>query len=148
MKLFSVTTLCILVMGVTLAACVQSAPTGDQVAATTSEPRVFFVEPTHQTEVSSPVTLKFGAANFTVEAAGGAIQPGHGHLHVMVDTDCISAGQGIPQDETHLHFGKGQLETQLELPPGEHTLCLQAADGNHVALEGAGMTNQITVIVQ
>jgi hypothetical protein len=148
MKLISITTLYMLVTGVWLAACVASGPTGGQAAATASGPRVFFVEPLHQTEVSSPVTLKFGAENFTVEATGGAIQPGHGHLHVMVNTDCISAGQGIPQDETHLHFGKGQMETQLELPSGEHMLCLQAADGNHIALEGAGMADRITVIVQ
>ena len=33
----------------------------------------------------------------------------------MVDTDCVAAGQGVPKDETHLHFGQGQLEAELDL---------------------------------
>jgi hypothetical protein len=147
MQLVSIAMFCMLATMVSLSACMQSAPAGGQAATTSGEQRVFFVEPRHEEEVSNPVTLKFGAENFIVEATGGEIKPGHGHLHVMVDTDCIVAGQGIPQDETHLHFGKGQMETQVELPSGEHTLCLQAADGNHIALEGAGMTDQITVVV-
>jgi hypothetical protein len=51
-------------------------------------------------------------------------------------------------DDTHLHFGHGQLEAELELAPGAHTLCLQAADGAHVALAGAGMTQEIAVTVE
>jgi hypothetical protein len=65
----------------------------------------------------------------------------------MVDTDCVAAGQGVPKDETHLHYGQGQLEAELELAPGPHTLCLQAADGLHVALPGAGMTQMIAITV-
>ncbi len=113
-----------------------------------SGPRVFFVEPADGAEVTSPVTVKFGAEEFTVEPAGEAVKPAHGHLHVMVDTDCIPAAQGIPNDETHLHYGKAQMEAEIELSPGEHTLCLQAADSNHVALAGEGMTHVITVKVR
>jgi hypothetical protein len=54
----------------------------------------------------------------------------------------------IPNDETHRHFGDGSTEADLELSPGRHTLCLQAADGAHIALEGAGMTHQINVTVE
>jgi hypothetical protein len=35
-----------------------------------------------------------------------------------------------------MHYGKAQTEAELTLTPGVHTLCLQAADGSHVALEG------------
>ena len=31
---------------------------------------------------------------------------------------------GIPADEKHLHFGKGQTQTFIELDPGEHSLQL------------------------
>ncbi len=40
------------------------------------------------------------------------------------------------------------MEAELTLPPGQHTLCLQAADGAHVALPGTGMTHQISISVQ
>jgi hypothetical protein len=66
----------------------------------------------------------------------------------MVDTDCLAAGQVVPKDDTHLHYGKGQLEAELALPPGLHTLCLQAADGAHIALAGEGMTQRITITVK
>ena len=117
-------------------------------AAAAGAPRVFFVEPAAGAELSSPLKAVFGAENFVVEPAAAGAKAGHGHLHVMVDTDCIAAGQGIPKDESHLHFGNAQMEAELELAAGEHTLCLQAADGNHVALDGEGMTHVLTVQVK
>jgi hypothetical protein len=129
------------------AGCV--APSPDQSGIGQSgEARVRIVEPLDGAEVSGPVLVKFGAENFVVEATGPEVKAGHGHLHVMVNTDCIAANQVIPKDETHLHFGKGQMEAKMNLTPGEHTLCLQAADNNHVALEGAGMTHTIKVVVK
>ena len=56
--------------------------------------------------------------------------------------------ESIPKNETHLHCGEGQLEADLELVPGPHTLCLQAADGQHTALRGEGMTQKITITVK
>lgn len=115
--------------------------------AASTAPRVFFVEPVDNATVSSPVHVKMGAENFTIEPAGD-VKAGSGHLHINVDADCLAAGQGIPKDDTHIHFGKGQLEDELKLAPGEHTLCLQAADGAHVALAGDGMTETIKINVQ
>ena len=115
--------------------------------ATPAQPTVNFTEPQNNATVSSPVKLKWAAQNFRVEPAG-AVNAGAGHLHVMVDTPCVAAGQVIVNDDTHKHFGKAQMETELTLTPGKHTLCLQAADGAHVALSGAGMTQQISITVQ
>lgn len=113
-----------------------------------NEPAVRFAEPRAGANVASPVRVVMAAENFTVEPAGdGTVHEGAGHLHIMVDTPCIAAGNTIPKDETHLHFGDGSTETQLDLAPGEHTLCLQAADGSHTALPGEGMTHSITVTV-
>jgi hypothetical protein len=111
-------------------------------------PRIFFIKPADGAEVTSPQKVAFGAENFVVEPASEGSRAGHGHLHIIVDADCIAAGLGVPNDETHLHYGKAQMEADLELAPGEHTLCLQAADGNHIALAGAGMTQVITVQVK
>ena len=38
-------------------------------------------------------------------------------------------------------------EADLDLKPGEHTLCLQAADGAHTALSGEGTTQVVTLSV-
>lgn len=115
--------------------------------ATPAQPQVNFTEPQNNATVASSVKLKWAAQNFRVEPAG-AVNTGAGHLHVMVDTPCIAGGQVIVNDDAHKHFGKAQMETELTLTPGKHTLCLQAADGAHVALAGNGMTQQISITVQ
>jgi hypothetical protein len=97
------------------------------------QPHVFFLQPADGATVVSPVTVKLGALNFEVEAAGQA-RPGAGHLHVLIDTPCLAAGTEIPRDAVHVHLGNGQLEASLTLIPGPHQLCLQAGDGLHKAL--------------
>lgn len=109
--------------------------------------QVSFSAPQNGATVSSPVQVKFAAQNFRIEPAG-AVNSGAGHFHVMVDTPCIPAGQVIINDDTHKHYGKAQMEAEITLAPGKHTLCLQAADGAHSALAGAGMTHQISITVQ
>ncbi|MGH8887471.1 MAG: DUF4399 domain-containing protein [Egibacteraceae bacterium] len=115
-------------------------PAGSQAA----EGYVDFAEPQNGATVSSPVTVKMKAEGITIEPAG-AVRPGAGHFHVMIDTPCPAAGQVIPADDTHKHYGKGQTEATLELTPGQHTLCLQAADGAHTAL---APTKTITITVR
>ena len=146
----------VLGVGMLLAACAPVAPaatsTGAEAAApaaapAAAEPRVMFTNVEDGATITTPFTVTMGAENFTVIAAGEP-KPGEGHLHIMVDAPCVEVGQGIPKDETHLHYGAGQLEAGLTLAPGEHTLCLQAADGTHVALDGAGMQQMIKVTVQ
>ncbi len=111
------------------------------------QPRVFFTAPSTGATVTSPVKITMDAANFIVEPAG-AVRPGAGHLHIMVDTDAIPVGQVVPKDEKHNHYGQGQKEAELTLSPGTHTLLLQGTDGAHVALPGEGMTQKITVNVK
>lgn len=112
-----------------------------------SGPRVFFTSPEDGATVSSPVKFEWSSEDFTIEPAG-EIHEGAGHLHLLFDTDCIEPGIVIPADDNHVHFGGGQTEAELELAPGEHTVCLQAADGVHAALEGEGMTQVIKITVE
>lgn len=109
--------------------------------------QVSFVEPQNGATVSSPVRVKMAAQGLRVEPAG-AVTAGAGHMHIMIDTACVAPGQVVPNDDLHKHFGKAQLETELTLAPGAHTLCLQAADGAHMALAGQGMTQQISITVK
>ena len=106
-------------------------------------PSVAFLEPANAAAVTSPVALKLAAFNFALEPAG-EVHEGAGHLHVMVDVPCVEPGQAIPSDAHHVHLGQAQTETSLDLAPGEHTLCLQAGDGTHLAL---AITREITITV-
>ncbi len=57
----------------------------------------------------------------------------------------VTPGETIPADDAHVHYGDGATAAQLELSPGEHTLCLQAGDGTHTALD---LTDEITFTVE
>ena len=106
----------VLVVASSLAAC-----------SSDSNERVFFIAPTDGATVSSPVAVEMGVNNFIVEPATNGVREGSGHLHIMVDTPCVSRRLTVPPDDQHLHFGGGQMTAVLDLPPGEHFLCLQAA---------------------
>jgi hypothetical protein len=104
---------------------------------------VAFASPSDGASVANPVHVTFAASHFTVEPAG-EVHEHAGHLHVMVDVPCVEPGQSIPKDAQHLHFGGGQTEATIDLAAGRHTLCLQAGDGTHTALD---LTDEITVTV-
>ena len=105
---------------------------------------VAFVTPTDGETVSSPVQVEMTPGGFEVAPADQSTE-GQGHFHIMVDTECVAEGETIPSDDSHQHFGDGSTTTELELEPGEHTLCLQAGDQNHTAF---GTTDQINITVE
>ncbi|NJN82401.1 MAG: DUF4399 domain-containing protein, partial [Caldilineaceae bacterium] len=109
-------------------------------------PRVFFLRPTDHAVIPLTSTVKMGAEGLTVQPSGEIVE-GSGHMHIMVDSPFIAAGEVIPKDETHLHFGDGALEAELALTPGPHILRLQFADGAHIALEGEQYQHEIAVNV-
>jgi hypothetical protein len=117
--------------------------------ASSSGPRVFFVEPTDGATVKSPVHLKFGAQGMEISPvpAGDvtSARPGMGHHHVGVDTDCLPPGTAIPKAAPWVHFGKGDAEMDMQLPPGQHKLTLEIGDDMHVTQPG--MCSTITVNV-
>jgi hypothetical protein len=109
-------------------------------------PRVFIVSPENGAEVSSPVTVIFGIEGYGV-APAGTFEDGTGHHHLLVDAELPALDQPIPADDNHLHFGKGQTETELELAPGDHTLLLLLGDGNHMPHDTALISEPIAITV-
>jgi hypothetical protein len=91
---------------------------------------VDFATPRDGDTVSSPFMVRFVVKDMEVVPAG-EVKPGTGHHHILIDTPAVVDNSVIPADAQHKHFGKGQTETELSLPPGEHTLSLQFADGAH-----------------
>ena len=116
------------------------------VAGDTAEPSVRFVTPINGATVPPTFTVAMTATGLTVEPAG-AIKENAGHFHILVDTDFVEAGEVIINDAQHLHYGKGQYTTTLNLEPGEHVLRLQFANGAHIALDGPAYQDTITVTV-
>jgi hypothetical protein len=47
-----------------------------------------------------------------------------------------------------VHFGKGQTETSVTLPPGKHTLQLVLGDSLHIPHDPAVYSKQITITVE
>jgi hypothetical protein len=71
-----------------------------------------------------------------------------GHHHLLVDTELPAMDQQIPNDRNHLHFGAGETEARIELPPGKHTLQLLLGDQDHVPHEPPIYSGRITVTVR
>ena len=107
---------------------------------------VYFIEPADSTSVTSPFTVRFGVAGMDVKPLGD-MTPGTGHHHLIIDGGAVKQGEAVPMDDKNLHFGKGQTETRLTLPPGTHWLTMQFADGAHVSY-GPAMATTINVLVK
>lgn len=80
-------------------------------------------------------------------APAGTDKPFTGHHHLLLDTDLPPLDQEIPSDKTHLHFGRGQTEARLDLPPGKHTLQLLFADAYHIPHQPPLYSSKITITV-
>ncbi len=116
----------------------------DEIDVVVAENRI--LEPADGATVPTTFTVVMAADGLKVEPSG-VVNAGAGHLHILVDTAFIAAGIGIPFDPMHIHYGKGQTEAEVTLPPGQHTLKLQFADGLHRGLIGTQYRDEITVNV-
>ncbi|WP_430390538.1 DUF4399 domain-containing protein [Dyella sp. 20L07] len=109
---------------------------------------VYIISPKDGAIVGTDVTVVFGLKGMGV-APAGTKKEGTGHHHLLVDVkDLPAAGQPIPKDEQHLHFGNGQTETTIKLAPGKHTLQLELADENHIPFDPPVVSKQITINVK
>lgn len=91
---------------------------------------------------------RFGLRNMGVTQAGSNA-PNSGHHHLLIDVDePLDQNEPIPQDKTHLHFGAGQTEALVELPPGKHTLQLVLGDWSHLPFHPSLTSDVITVTVK
>jgi hypothetical protein len=115
-------------------------------AGAASAQSVSFAEPDDGATVKSPFKVKFAVDGMEVKPAG-ALVANSGHHHLVINGGPIKEGESVPFDDKHLHFGKGQTETEVKLPPGEYTLTMQFANGAHQSY-GASMSKSIKVTVK
>lgn len=134
--------------GLSGAALAAEAPSGLPVTPAPAGAEVYIIAPADGAIVGQEVTVRFGLKGMGV-APAGVVREHTGHHHLLVDVkELPAAGQPIPNDANHLHFGGGQTETTLKLKPGTHTLQLELGDQNHVPFEPAVVSKKITIHVK
>ena len=110
--------------------------------------RVFFVNLSDGESVTSPVTVQFGIDGMNIVPAG-INKPMSGHHHLLINLEKLpDMTMPIPADKNHLHFGKGQTETIIELPKGKHSLQLLLGNYIHVPHKVPFLSEKIEIIVE
>lgn len=107
---------------------------------------VYFVDLKDGQTVPTRFTVHFGLKGMGV-APAGSDKENSGHHHLLIDTDLPALNEPIPNDFNHLHFGAGQTEADVTLPPGPHTLQLLLGDKNHVPNTVPLMSERIRITV-
>jgi uncharacterized protein DUF4399 len=110
----------------------------------------YFVNLKDGDTVTSPFKVVFGLSPNMGVAPSGIEKENVGHHHLLVDTTLTpeEMAQPIIVDEQHIHFGKGQTETTLTLPPGKHTLQLVLGNWTHIPFSAPVQSEVITVTVK
>ncbi len=109
--------------------------------------QVYIIAPKDGAKIHGPVLVQFGLKGMGIAPAGVKFE-NSGHHHLLVDADVPQdLSLPLPATQKILHFGKGQTETTLNLPPGTHTLQLVLGDLNHVPHDPAVISPKITITV-
>jgi len=109
---------------------------------------LYFIWPQNGSTIKGGFWCRFGLRNMGVTHAGEDFQ-NSGHHHLLIDVnEPLDANEPIPQDKNHLHFGAGQTEARIELPPGKHTLQLVLGDAKHYPFIPPLVSEKITVMVK
>lgn len=101
---------------------------------------LFFIKPSNGfISKNSKFRVEFGSKNVLISPAGvmvdqeeGCTATGHHHLIINNSYDVIkNIDMPIPFAQNVLHFGGGQTQADLTLPPGKYTLQLALGDYEH-----------------
>ncbi len=112
-----------------------------------SDAYLYIIWPQDGLRIKGAFWCRFGLRNMGVTHAGDATaNMGHHHLFIDVD-EPLDVEQAIPQDKKHLHFGAGQTEARIDLPPGPHTLQLVLGDADHVPFNPPIVSRKIRIVV-
>ena len=115
---------------------------------------VYFINLENGATVQSPFKVNFGLSGMGI-APAGIEKENTGHHHILTNRapfgegadDAEYSANGLPSDDNHRHFGGGQTEVTLDLPPGTHTLQLVLGDQFHVPHNPPVISEQITITV-
>ena len=129
-------------LGALLAPCLASADAAPA-------PTVYFINLKDGATVKSPFKVQFGLSDFGV-APAGVEKDKTGHHHLLIDTTLAPDEMQAPiaKDDKHLHFGGGQTEAMVTLPPGKHTLQLVLGNWSHIPFDPPIASKVITITVK
>jgi hypothetical protein len=97
--------------------------------------------------VPTTFTVKFMVSGMAIAPAGSQID-NTGHHHLLIDIDELPPMNApLPANDQIIHFGGGQTETELTLPPGDHSLQLVFGDYAHRPHDPPVISDKITVTV-
>lgn len=109
--------------------------------------RAYIISPQHGETVLPSFTVKFGLNGMGVAPAGQNVE-GTGHHHLLINVDQLpDLTRPLPTTDQVRHFGLGQTETVVTLPPGTHTLQLVLGDFAHIPHRNPVMSETITIYV-
>jgi Domain of unknown function (DUF4399) len=109
---------------------------------------LYFIWPQDGATIKGAFWARFGLRNMGVTQAGSTA-PNSGHHHLLIDVqEPLALNEPIPQDKSHLHFGAGQTEARIELPPGRHTLQLVLGDAKHYPFNPPVISKKIGITVK
>ena len=108
---------------------------------------LYFVWPQNGAVIKGGFWARFGLRNMGVTHAGDDY-PNAGHHHLLIDvSEPLNPNEPIASDKSHMHFGAGQTEARIELPPGKHTLQLVLGDAEHKVFNPPIVSKKITITV-
>lgn len=108
----------------------------------------YIISPADGEQVSSPFTVKFGLQGMGV-APAGVDHANTGHHHLLIDvSELPPMDQPLPATDHVRHFGGGQTEAEVSLPPGQHTLQLVLGDYLHIPHDPPVTSSVITITVK
>ena len=107
---------------------------------------VAILEPANGATVGTTFKVRFGVQGMAVAPAGEIVKDS-GHNHLLIDRMPVAAGVSVPADDNHRHYGAGQTEAMIPLPPGQYQLTSQFANGAHQSY-GTPMSSTIQITVK
>ena len=128
-------------------AIAQDAVTTPARTASAAGAEAYIQSPADGAEVRSPFLVRFGLRGMGVAPAGIA-NANTGHHHLLIDVAALPPDNlPLPQTDQFRHFGAGQTEVELSLPPGQHTLQLVLGDALHIPHDPPVRSAKITITV-
>mgnify|MGYP003298416862 FL=1 len=112
-----------------------------------AEARVYFINLEDGDEVESPFLIQFGLSKMGI-APAGIDRENTGHHHLLINVKDLDFSKPIPASKNHIHFGGGQTESLVELPPGDYRLQLVLGDMTHTPHTPPVVSRQINITVK
>ena len=112
-----------------------------------AEARVYFINLEDGDAVESPFLIQFGLSEMGI-APAGIDRNNTGHHHLLINVKDLDFSKPIPASKNHIHFGGGQTESLVELPPGDYSLQLVLGDMTHTPHTPPVVSKQINITVK